>query len=290
MEYPRITIVTPCYNQRQYLEETILSVIGQGYPNLEYIIMDGGSTDGSLEIIRKYERHFAYWVSRSDGGQSSAINSGFARATGDIFAWLNSDDMYLPGTLFYAAARLNPAYAELLFGNCFHFEDGQPTGWGSDVVREHETSDLLLFDYIVQPSTFWTREAWRRTGALDESLVYGMDWDWFIRARRASVVFQPCHKYLAVYRVHRTHKTGTGGGKRLTELATIYSRHAGPRYAGLFSQCCDRRRTLLAIRKCVRRCRLVRLELPLLKIVFPGLFRGFPAKDIRAVVNMATPA
>jgi glycosyltransferase involved in cell wall biosynthesis len=99
LQPPKITIVTPSYNQGQYLEDTIASVLGQNYPNLEYMVLDGGSSDNSLEIIKKYENHLAFWVSERDGGQSAAINRGFGAATGDILAWLNSDDMYLPRVL-----------------------------------------------------------------------------------------------------------------------------------------------------------------------------------------------
>src|SRR5688572_24844846 len=104
--WPKITIVTPSYNQGQFLEETIRSVLLQGYPNLEYIIMDGGSTDGSVDIIRKYEPYIAYWVSTTDRGQSHAINKGFSLATGHLMGWLNSDDVYAPNALMSIAQSL----------------------------------------------------------------------------------------------------------------------------------------------------------------------------------------
>ena len=108
----KITIVTPSYNQGRFLEQTILSVVGQQYPNLEYIIMDGGSTDNSVEIIKKYESHLAHWESEKDSGQAHALNKGFALATGTIFGWLNSDDYYLPGTLSFVAEQLDARQPE----------------------------------------------------------------------------------------------------------------------------------------------------------------------------------
>jgi len=184
----KISVITPSYNQGHFLEETILSVIGQGYPNLEFIIMDGGSTDNSVEVIKKYESHLTYWVSEKDAGQADAINKGFARATGDILAWLNSDDMYLPGTLTYISSKLDTRAPELLFGNCFHFEQDKPKSEGSDVRRWHAQRSLLLADYVIQPSAFWTHETWNKVGPLDESLTFGFDWDWFIRAAKSGVV------------------------------------------------------------------------------------------------------
>jgi len=282
---PRITVVTPSLNQGRFLEETILSVLGQQYPNLEYIIMDGGSTDGSVEIIRKYQQHLAWWVSEDDGGQAAAINTAFARASGDILAWLNSDDMYLPGTLSHIAPRLDPQKPELLFGNCLHFVQDSSIAFGSHVRQSHEETDLTLTDYLIQPSTFWTRKAWQQTGALDESLDFAFDWEWFLRALTAGVAFLPEDKYLSVYRIHKDHKTGTGGERRRKELATVYGRHAGARYEHLYSRCCASR-SLAVIRKGVQQVRLSRIETRALKVLLPNLFRGFTRNEIRDVISM----
>src|SRR5438067_5112001 len=118
----KITVVTPSYNQGRYLEEAILSVLGQGYPDLEYLVMDGGSTDGSAEIIQRYDGDLAYWVSEPDGGQAAAINRGFEKATGDVLCWLNSDDMHLPGTIAWVAGHLRRGEPDLVFGDCVHID------------------------------------------------------------------------------------------------------------------------------------------------------------------------
>lgn len=118
--WPRISIVTPSYNQAEFLERTIFSVLNQNYPKLEYIIIDGGSTDGSVEIIKKYDKYLTFWVSEKDNGQADAIRKGFARATGEILAWINSDDTYLPGTfLKVAKAFIKNPKVDLIFGNIF---------------------------------------------------------------------------------------------------------------------------------------------------------------------------
>jgi glycosyltransferase involved in cell wall biosynthesis len=286
MTLPKISIVTPSYNQGQFLEETILSVLGQQYPDLEYIIMDGGSTDNSVEIIKKYEKHFTYWVSEEDSGQSAAINKGFSIAAGDILAWLNSDDMYLPGALFYIASRLDIGQPELLFGNCLHFTDGKEVATGSDVSRWHENSNLLLVDYIIQPSSFWTRRAWLKTGPLDESLVYSFDWEWFIQAKKAGVTFHGDEKYLSLYRMHEGRKTAVGGDNRLSELTLIYRRHTELKYADLFAQCCSRQSRIKFCKKWIRRLGLTGIGEHILKAVFPNLFRGFSREDTRDIVKM----
>jgi glycosyltransferase involved in cell wall biosynthesis len=286
LAYPKITVVTPSFNQAQYLEETILSVVGQQYPDLEYIVIDGGSTDGSVEIIKKYEQHISYWVSEKDNGQAHAINKGFAMAKGSILAWLNSDDFYLPGALLFAASQLEENKEQILFGNAFHFVQDRPEAHGSDVKKMHETMNLLLADYIVQPSSFWTRATRDRLGLLDESLYFGFDWEWFIRAHKAGVSFQPTNKYLSAYRIHSAHKTGTGGERRRNELAVIYARHSGDRFENLFLRCCRARRRLTFSRKWLWRLRIRSSHGLVLRLAFPILFRGFRSREVHDVVSM----
>ncbi len=223
---PKISVITPSYNQGKFLEQTILSVISQCYPNLEYIIMDGGSTDESVEIIKKYEQHITYWQSKPDNGQAGAINEGFKHATGDILCWLNSDDMYMPGIFDRIAAIFaNTSKPAIVFGNCLHFNEHSSKTRGSDVVGDDARHILSLYDYIIQPSSFWNRAAWLATGALEESMHFAFDWDWFIRAQNTGVQFVPVQDYLSIYRIHESHKTGTGGDKRNEELKKIVSRY-----------------------------------------------------------------
>ena len=284
--YPKITIITPSYNQGQFLEETIQSVLGQCYPNLEYIVMDGGSTDNSVEIIKKYEKHLAYWTSAKDGGQSAAINTGFSRATGDILGWLNSDDMYLPGALQHIASRLDAAKPEIVFGNCLHIRESNADTFGSNVVYHHGKLPLTVHDYIIQPSSFWTKSAWDAVGALDESLTYIFDWEWFLRAEKSNIRFKPLGKYLSLYRMHEAHKTGTGGSKRQLEIATVYEKYAGIPYRNLYIECCRSGQEVIEFLAQTNRLHLGRISGPLLRYRFPNLFGKVASQEIWAMIGM----
>jgi len=223
MNYPKISVITPSYNQGKYLEETIISVIGQGYPNLEYIVIDGGSSDNSKEILQKYSDQITYWVSEKDTGQSNAINKGFNRATGEIFYWLNSDDMLMPKSLLYMSEIADLTKESVYFGNCIHFQnsDGNLTTYGSNITAAASNHLLKHLDYIIQPSSFWTRSAWLATGPLSEELHFAFDWEWFLRAEKNGVEFVPLQECLSMYRIHAEHKTGTGGDARQEEIIAV---------------------------------------------------------------------
>ena len=183
---PRVSIVTPSYNQGQFIEETIRSVLLQGYPNLEYIIIDGGSTDGSVEVIRRYEPWLVHWVSEADDGQADAINKGWRRATGDILAWLNSDDCYEAGAVHVAAAYLHGhPHAAAVYGRCT-FVDAQGRALAGGKPSGEQAVDLerwltTWITPIPQPSTFVRRNVLEEIGLLDETLQFCMDTDLWIR-------------------------------------------------------------------------------------------------------------
>jgi glycosyltransferase involved in cell wall biosynthesis len=190
--YPRISIITPSYNQGQFIEETIRSVLLQGYSNLEYIIIDGGSSDCTVDIIKKYEPWISYWVSEPDRGQTHAINKGLERATGEIIAYLNSDDFYLPGTFFKVAEQfLQHPETDLLHGRCRYVnEQGEKIGEQfADITRFDEIVDLWGVWWkkrqFVQPEVFWSRRITEKIGCFNESLYYVMDYDYWCRILQA---------------------------------------------------------------------------------------------------------
>jgi glycosyltransferase involved in cell wall biosynthesis len=212
--WPRVSIVTPSFNQGQFLERTIISVLNQNYPNHEYIIIDGGSTDGSVEILKKYERYLAYWISKKDDGQSDAIHKGFQRCTGEILAWLNSDDIYLPGTLNRVVGIFkNEKKVEVVYGNRYLIDEGDRLI--SERRLTHCTPSITKVGSlyggfaVYQPATFWRRECYEKVGGIDRSLSFCMDNDLFIKFALRNVRFQFIREYLTAFRVHESSKTST---------------------------------------------------------------------------------
>lgn len=220
--WPKISLITPSFNQGNYLEETIVSVREQGYPNLEYIVIDGGSTDGSVDIIRKYSNFLSYWVSEADKGQSEAINKGFKLATGDVVGWINSDDILLPCALRKVGAFFNTVNMSACSGNevCLN-EKSQIIGHKRFLPLSAEW--LLTIGNFSQPTVFWKRELFDVVGYLDENLHYAMDYDFFLRI---SSVVEIGHidDYLAAFRYHRRQKTANlpKGNQEVAEISASY--------------------------------------------------------------------
>ena len=222
-----VSIVTPSYNQRQYLAQMLDSIHRQDYPHIEHIIMDGGSTDGTQALLQAAPYRFA-WVSAPDRGQADAINQGFAAARGEIFGWLNCDDLYVPGAVrtvveYFAA---HPE-AKLVYGDALAI-DARGRGYGLRTnVRPCDAAQLIRRgDFIVQPAAFWRAELWRELGALDETLHYVLDYEYWMRAARR----YPLH-YLPVCvakeRIHQETKTANGHLTRIHELYTVARRYGG---------------------------------------------------------------
>lgn len=182
---PLVSVITPSYNQGAYLEQTILSVLNQDYPHIEYTIIDGNSTDESVNIIRRYADRIAYWVSEPDEGQGHAINKGFARAKGEIVAWLNSDDLYLPGVVSEVVnfLEINPGVG-MVYANCLEIDEkGSAIAWRKS--RQFDLLDLLSFNIIPQPTVFLRREVVTALGGLDISLSLLFDHQMWIRVAAA---------------------------------------------------------------------------------------------------------
>jgi len=210
--WPKISVVTPNYNYGHYLEETIRSILLQGYPDLEFIVIDGGSSDQSLTVIKKYERWITHWESERDRGQAHAINKGFARATGDLILWINSDDTLLPHALWNMAVAYDAADEKLMFANVINFS---PDGEEQEIIQ----SRIRLENFIGipedgfvwhQPGLAVPRSFYQAVGGLDETLHYIFDWDWICRLliHHASITY--VDSFVTRFRVHDASKTGSG--------------------------------------------------------------------------------
>jgi glycosyltransferase involved in cell wall biosynthesis len=219
---PTVSIITPSFNQARFLESAVCSVLEQDYPVLEYIVVDGGSTDGSIEIIKDYSKRLAWWVSEPDKGQTDAINKGFARATGEIYAWLNSDDTYDPD--------VGLVYGDANFINA----NGQVIG----KFNAQQTSLERLKRggvYIPQQSAFWRASLWRQVGPLDPSFYFAMDYDLWVRLARVSEIrYTP--KLWANFRLHGDAKTIANDQLCWPEMLRVHHRDGGGYLAWIYAR------------------------------------------------------
>ena len=224
---PLVSIITPSYNQAPFLEETIRSVLEQDYPRLEYIIVDGGSTDGSREIIQRYAHRLAWWVSEPDRGQTDALNKGFARARGEVFAWLNSDDTYLPGAVSQAV-RCIQAHPEaaLVYGDA-DLIDEQGGVLGRFPARQTDLKRMLRGSvHIPQQASFFRGSLWAQVGPLDPSFYFAMDYDLWIRLAKYGIfVYQP--QRWANFRLHGAGKTQLSDDRCYPEMIRAARRLTG---------------------------------------------------------------
>ena len=221
--WSKVSIVTPSYNQGQFIEETIRSVLFQGYPNLEYIIIDGGSTDGSVDIIRKYEPWLAYWVSEPDQGQANAINKGWRRSSGEVMAWLNSDDVYLPKAVGDVTEFLcSNGSVDVAYGDAFYIDERSQT-IERFIAHHFDLLKLLHYNILPQPAAFIRRNAIVKVGGLDESFHLCLDHDLWLRMS-GKCRFQYIQKPWAQYRLHPSSKGSTQHRIRWEETIRMLER------------------------------------------------------------------
>lgn len=208
LSWPRISIITPSFNQAAFLERTILSVLKQDYPNLEYIVIDGGSSDGSVDIIRKYQSHLAYWVSEPDQGQAHAINKGLKRATGEWVGWQNSDDIFYPGAFMYVAhAAIRSGDSELIIGDINLIDEHDNVIREMRYVRPNYESLLAEGMVLTNQAAFWRHSLHTQVGWLNESLHYGFDYEWFLRILKQTNRAVHVPQCLGALRYHDATKT-----------------------------------------------------------------------------------
>lgn len=221
----KISVITPSFNQAQFIERTIQSVLNQNYPNLEYLVMDGGSSDATVEILQRYQTRLT-WVSEPDGGQTAAINKGFRQITGDIVGWLNADDEYMPHTLSVVANYFSQhPDAVFLYGDAETIDDrGRSYGRRGNVKPTNFADLVSQGDFIVQPAAFWRAKLLTEVGLLDESLRYCLDYEYWLRVSQK----YPLH-YLSVplarERFHPQAKTTQASLRRMQEIEAVARRY-----------------------------------------------------------------
>mgnify|MGYP001819189585 FL=1 len=230
---PLVSIVTPSYNQDRFLEDTILSVLNQDYKNLEYIIVDGGSTDNSLDIINKYKTRLAWWVSEPDVGQTDAINKGFARANGKILARLNSDDTYEPQAVTEAVAFLTThTETGMVYGDANLINDSGKQ-IGNFPARQTDYKRLKRgYVHIPQQASYFRADIWEQVGPLDPTFYFAMDYDLWVRiARIAPIQYHP--RLWANFRLHGTGKSVTEDDRCWPEMVRVHRRDGGSWFSWL---------------------------------------------------------
>lgn len=222
-KFPKISIVTPSFNQGGFLEQTIRSVLDQNYPDLEYIIIDGGSTDNSVEIIKKYEKHLSYWVSEKDSGQSEAINKGIARCTGDVFNWLNSDDFFSPG-LLHEVGSLFASGADVVTGKIrIHYPDGSSV-LTAEFPPSPDLARTVASNVYVQQCTFFKTQFMKQVHGVNPILHYSMDlelWLKYLLMNGLSGV-RYNEKIIGDFRIHDTSKTFLSDNNFFNDWIKIY--------------------------------------------------------------------
>lgn len=225
---PLISIVTPSFNQAEYIEDTINSVLEQGYPKLEYIVQDGGSRDETVKVLEEITASLGYWESAPDGGQANAVNLGMRRATGQILAWLNSDDLLLPGSLSYVAGYFERhPEVDVVYGNRVLI-DSQGRDIGRWVMPPHDDETLRWADYVPQETLFWRRRAWEAIGGcLDEDFHFALDWDMLLRFLEAGTRIARLPRFIGAFRIHDNQKNFTIGHVHGSEVRKLISRTHG---------------------------------------------------------------
>ena len=244
---PLVSIVTPSYNQARFLEATLRSVLAQDYPSIEYLVVDGASSDGSVEIIRRYADRLTWWVSEKDSGQSEAINKGLRRSQGEIVGWLNSDDVYLPGAVSAAVAafRSNPS-AGLVYGDALAI-DADGKSFNVMRARQYTLTDLMAFNIICQPAAFMRRSVLEQVNYLDPGYQLLMDnLLWMNMAQKAPIIYVP--QTWAAARYHDQAKNRTRGAAYGREAHLLVDDlQSRPEFTRIISQ--DKKRIMAGVER-----------------------------------------
>lgn len=224
---PKVSIITPSFNQAKFLEASICSVLEQDYPNVEYIVVDGGSKDESVEVIKKYQDRLAWWVSEKDKGHADALNKGFSHTTGEILAWLNSDDIYFPNAVSEAVEVLQrQPTVGMVYGDAELIDDsGAVVGQFSSKQTSYRQM-LRGSVHIPQATTFFRADLWRRVGPLDLSLFFSFDYDLWVRLAKVSqLLYVP--KLWAKFRIHQAGKTIVNDDRCYPDMLRVLEREGG---------------------------------------------------------------